>query len=111
MKNRRTFFVLPLLAAAFVAPSRRVTAAEVFLSSLGVSGVEQDWGDAQVDRSVEGHALKIGGQTFEHGIGTHAASTWEIALDGQGERFEAQAGRFFGSLHPPQEDRKLPVST
>ena len=91
MKNRRKIFV-SLLLAVIILPSIRAAAAEVMLSSLGVSGVEQEWGDAHTDQSVEGHPLRIGDEAFAHGIGTHAASTWQLALDGQGERFEAQVG-------------------
>ena len=68
------------------------TAAEVWLSSLGTAGVDQEWGQPHADKALEGGALKIGGKSFEHGLATHAASSVQIALDGQGERFEAAVG-------------------
>ena len=92
MKIRRSLFGLLLLAHAISSHADRAGATECRLGSWGVSGVEQEWGEARVDRSVDGHPLKIGDRSFEHGVGTHAASTWQLALDGQGERFEAQVG-------------------
>ena len=92
MKICRTFCGSLLLAAALLSHASRASADEFRLGSWGVSGVEQEWGEAHVDRSVEGHPLKIGDKPFEHGVGTHAASTWQLALDGQGARFEAEVG-------------------
>ena len=92
MKIRRTFCGSWLLVAALLFHASRASAAEFRLGSWGVSGVAQEWGEAHVDKSVEGHPLKIGDQPFEHGVGTHAASTWQLALDGQGARFEAEVG-------------------
>lgn len=80
--------VVSLLALA----TTRAPGADVWLSSLDVSAVEQEWGNPHADRSVENHPLTLGGKVFEHGLGTHAASTVEIVLDGQGERFESIVG-------------------
>ncbi len=85
-----SFALFPVLLLGMALPSLR--AADVWLSSLDLSGVEQAWGVPRADQSVENHALKIGGKTFERGLGTHAASSVQIILDGQGERFEAQVG-------------------
>ena len=86
----------PLCALLFTLPLAvtlpHAAAADVWLASLGTAGVEQEWGDPHADRSVESHALKIGGKSFEHGVGTHAASSMQIALGGQAERFEAAVG-------------------
>src|SRR6266436_4711146 len=47
--------------------------AETFqVSSLDLQAVEQDWGEAHRDKSVDGNALSVGGFKFEHGVGTHA---------------------------------------
>ena len=64
----------------------------VSLSSLDLSGTEQDWGSPQKDKSVDGHPLSIGGKKFETGLGTHATSSLRINLKGQGERFAAWVG-------------------
>src|SRR5271157_5763399 len=62
------------------------------IESLDLSQVEQGWGSPHANQSVDGHGLSIGGQKFEHGLGTHAVSTFVIALGGRGERFTASVG-------------------
>ncbi len=81
-------FSIALACASAPAP-----ASETFpLSSLDLTTVEQEWGSPGADKSVEGHPLSIGGQKFEHGLGTHANSVFRIQLDGRGERFTARVG-------------------
>lgn len=77
-----------LLAAAFT-----LRAAEtVWLGSLDLKHVRQGWGQAQADKSVTGKPLRIGGQTFDHGVGTHAKSTLWLDLGGSAARFQASVG-------------------
>ncbi len=64
----------------------------LWLETLDLSVIDQDWGRAQAAKSVDGHPLTIGAQTFEHGVGTHAASEFRIDLHGAARRFEAQVG-------------------
>ena len=92
MKRMQTTFCVLLASLPLMWVTPGAMASECWLSSLGTAGVEQEWGDPHADASVEGHALKIGGRSFGHGLGTHAASSVQIALDGQGERFEASVG-------------------
>ncbi len=61
------------------------------LDQLDVKNTEQDWGQPQPNRSVDGHPLKIGGTTFEHGLGTHAASTLCLTVNGA-TQFSASVG-------------------
>jgi hypothetical protein len=44
------------------------------------------------DRTVKGNPLRIGDQTFDKGLGTHARTTLAYHLDGQYRRFETQVG-------------------
>ena len=67
-------------------------AAETPLSDLDLSAVQQGWGQAQTNAAVGGGALKVAGKTWQHGIGTHAPSTWNLWLDGKGSEFRAQVG-------------------
>ncbi|MBI5434611.1 MAG: DUF1080 domain-containing protein [Planctomycetes bacterium] len=53
---------------------------------------EAGWGSVNVDRNCNGGALAIDGATFEHGIGTHAASTLVFRVPDGG--FERLVGRF-----------------
>ena len=88
----------PLLlsaSVAFTAGILQLRAAEpeaVWLSSLDLSPITQGWGKAQADKSVTGKPISIGGQKFEHGIGTHAFSLVRVQLSGGSERFSAFVG-------------------
>ncbi len=75
--------ILPLLAAS---------AAETRLQDLDLLNIQQGWGKAQAGRSVAEKPLTIGGTAFDHGVGTHAPSVAEIALDGRATRFQAFVG-------------------
>ncbi len=66
--------------------------AELWLETLDLSVIDQDWGRARAAKSVDGHPLKIGQQTFAHGVGTHAAGEFTIDLHGAARRFEARVG-------------------
>jgi len=68
------------------------TAASAPLSELDLTKMSSGWGRPQVDKSVTGKALSIGGRVFEHGVGTHADSVLYIDLDGRVERFQASVG-------------------
>lgn len=56
------------------------------LSDLNIEG-RQGWGRLHINRSVRGNPLSIGGQTYDYGLGTHAASRHQIALGGRYRRF------------------------
>ena len=75
-------FFLPTLA----------TAETYGLETLNLSYMEQGWAEPQANKSVDGHPIMIDGKRFEHGVGTHANSTFRIALGGKGERFTATVG-------------------
>ncbi len=62
------------------------------LGALDLSGITQEWGTPQADKSVGGHGISIGGTKFEHGVGTHAASEWVIDLHKSATRFTAKVG-------------------
>lgn len=64
----------------------------VSLSSLDLTKMKQGWGRPQIDQSITSKPLTIGGQVFEHGVGSHADSVFSIQLDGQAGRFTATVG-------------------
>ncbi|HWX20965.1 MAG TPA: NPCBM/NEW2 domain-containing protein [Candidatus Binatia bacterium] len=83
----------PLTAALASFTLAGAAAAATFgLETLDLQQVEQEWGQPHANQSVEGHPLLLGGQRFEHGLGTHATSTFRIALGGKAERFTAVVG-------------------
>jgi alpha-galactosidase len=77
-----------IITALFIAQA--VT--QVRLESLDLRNVYQDWGTARAGKSVEGNPLKIGGVSFEHGVGTHANSEIRVRLNGNALEFNAKVG-------------------
>ena len=83
-----------VLASAILAAMPIVARAadrDVPLTTLDLSRLEQGWGEPQVDRSVEEKPLSIGGAAFAHGLGSHADSRFQIAVNGA-KRFLATVG-------------------
>ena len=70
----------------------KANAATIWLDDLDVNLTIQDWGDPQKNQSVNGHGLTIGGQTFAHGLGTHAESILYINLKSAAQTFSASVG-------------------
>ncbi|MBV8781730.1 MAG: NPCBM/NEW2 domain-containing protein [Phycisphaerae bacterium] len=81
---------LPALILVMVAAASR--AETISLSSLDLSKIQQAFAKPQVDHSVDKNALTIAGKKFDHGIGSHADSSWWIQLDGKATRLTASVG-------------------
>ncbi|MCP5534296.1 MAG: alpha-galactosidase [Akkermansiaceae bacterium] len=82
-----------LVAFPFVLLVPSLAAEEsVPLSTLDLSLAESGWGETKADRSIDGNPLRIGGKTFEHGVGTHANGSMRLRLDGKASRFTAMVG-------------------
>ncbi len=69
-----------------------LSAEVVRLGELDLAKMSSGWGQPQVDKSITGKTLSIGGREFDQGVGTHAESTMYIDLDGKAERFKAYVG-------------------
>jgi alpha-galactosidase len=80
--------LLALLVLAAVARAQDTVA----LQKLDLTHMRQGWGAPQVDRGIREKPLSIGGQKFEHGVGTHATSVLWIELGRQTDRFQASVG-------------------
>lgn len=65
---------------------------EVWLSELDVARIEQGWGEARRDRTVDNRRIRIAGKTFARGIGTHANSEIPILLREKAVRISGAAG-------------------
>ncbi len=65
---------------------------ELKLSTLKPTIASSGWGSVQLNKNCEGRPLRIAGQVFESGIGTHANSLVGFELPPGYERFEALAG-------------------
>src|ERR1035437_9371252 len=84
------------LAAGLVfangAPANKAPAGEIWISSLNVSHIEQGWGEAHSNRSVDNQRLTIAGRVFERGIGTHANSSIPLEVDGNALALSGSVG-------------------
>lgn len=69
-----------------------VKAQTVHLQDLDLSLMDQGWGRARKNRSIDGKPLSVGGQAYPTGIGTHAESMGIVSLDGKGQTFTAMVG-------------------
>src|SRR5579862_8313673 len=67
-------------------------AGAIWVEGLDLSNMEQDWGTAQVGKSVDKHPLKLKGTLYPHGIGTHSNSIMQIDLKGVATRFVSMVG-------------------
>lgn len=65
---------------------------EVRLEELDLSGVSTGWGSVGKGVGASGAPMKIGGKTFEHGVGVHAPSEIVLSLDGRTTAFRASVG-------------------
>jgi len=84
--------LLAILAIAVFACDYAAASELVRLGDLEIEKTDQGWGAPAKDKSVDGHALQIGGQGFERGLGTHAESSLFINLNGGTRRFTAMVG-------------------
>lgn len=64
----------------------------VRLCDLDLTKVDQAWDQARANQSVSGKPLRISGQTFSHGVGTHASSELILKLNRNAKRFRALVG-------------------
>lgn len=79
---------LPVAAPAAAAGPRKT----LRLAEGDLSGISQGWGTPQRNVSAIGAPLRIGGESYSSGIGTHASMEWDIELGGQGISFSALVG-------------------
>ncbi len=92
MSRTRLTVCLVLGAAVLAMAAGQASAETVSLGGLGAKHMSSGWKTTAKDFSVEGHPLKIGGQAFEKGLGTHAPSVMRIDLHGTVTRFTAMVG-------------------
>lgn len=94
--KRRLGVALLCLSAVVIAGARQegdtLPPNALWLDSLPLTGLEQDWGEPRAGRSVDDHSLMLGGKMYRHGIGTHASSELYVDLKGAATRFVADVG-------------------
>ena len=84
---RKIIFGFLLLFLPFSAFSK-----VVWLDELDVRTMSQDWGDAQVNKSLLGTPLQVAGIKYKRGIGTHSVSRYLINLGGKATSFSGLVG-------------------
>lgn len=84
--------LLPALCGSCLGAAAGQNPTRYDLSKLDLSAVEQEWGSAHANSSVDGRALSIGGRKLEGGIGTHASSSLVLELKGAATRLTALVG-------------------
>ncbi len=62
------------------------------LESLDLSLMTQEYGTPHAGRSVDDAPLKLKGQVYPHGVGTHAHSEFRVALKGAAVKFVSMVG-------------------
>ena len=75
-----------------VLSAQNAPADSLWLDTLNLSNVTQDYGTANAGKSVDNRPLTINGTVYAHGLGTHAVSRLLIDLKGSATKFEALAG-------------------
>jgi len=84
--------LLAQLSGCGPAAQSEKAARTVWLSSLNLEKMTSGWGKPQKDKSVQSKPLRIGGRTFDNGVGTHAPSVMHIDLKGGCRGFSAYVG-------------------
>jgi NPCBM/NEW2 domain-containing protein/melibiase-like protein len=65
---------------------------KIYLSDMEPMNAASGWGVVEMDRSILGARLKLGGEYFDKGLGTHSNSIIEYELKGIYNRFNAIVG-------------------
>lgn len=78
-----------LLAAPPALPDARVWR---YLTPDTAASVTQGWGETRADGGISGQSIKIAGQVFDKGLGTHAPGELVFKLDRRHKQFFAEVG-------------------
>ncbi len=73
-------------------PAMSAEVQTVWLDELDVRLSSCGWSDTKAKRSVGNNPLKMGGTTYERGVGTHPPGEFHVRLDGGTRRFTATVG-------------------
>ncbi|PLK48503.1 NPCBM/NEW2 domain-containing protein [Uliginosibacterium sp. TH139] len=74
--------------------NRALPSHEGWIDATSIKGrmVQQEWGDLALNAAVSGRALRVGGEKFASGFGTHAASSITIPVPQKAISFSTRAG-------------------
>jgi alpha-galactosidase len=93
IKNKRMKFILQLLFFTYSISLAAQSSKEIWLDEMNLSAMTCGWDLPKKNFSVEGwQKIKLNGETFERGVGSHASSEFSISLDGKATLFSAKVG-------------------
>lgn len=64
----------------------------IWLDELDIKTIYQDWGNAQINKSILGTPFKVAGTKYKRGIGTHSVSRYLVDLNGKAKSFSGLVG-------------------
>ncbi len=71
---------------------RKLLPGEMYLSEVEPVSATSGWGSVEMNKSVTGKKISVGGREFEFGIGTHANSVIDFDVHGLYGKFSAVVG-------------------
>jgi len=71
---------------------RKVRRQTLYIDEFNLSNIQQGWGQAHNNQSVEGKPISIGSKIYKRGIGTHAGSLCYFDANDSIEEFSANVG-------------------
>lgn len=78
--------------ADWISPRLTGPQGELKLTELKWKSASSQWGQVRIGKNAGGGPLKIAGQSYDNGIGTHAASVIHYVIPAGYDRFEAEVG-------------------
>jgi alpha-galactosidase len=80
------------LIALFICTVPTLFAETVWLSSLDLNQMTAGWSVPKADHEISGRPIVIAKKQFEHGVGTHAASSFRMNVGSHAQYFISQVG-------------------
>ena len=80
------------LALCLFAALDALAVTNIWLDSMPLDHIRQNWKTAARNRSVDGNPLKIAGKVYERGVGSHSPGEALYKLDGKTVAFGAVVG-------------------
>ena len=87
-----SFFGLALVLATTLVSGFAVASETFDLGSLDLRSMKQGYGRPQINKSITGKPITLGGRVYQKGVGSHSEAGYWLVLDGNGERFQATVG-------------------
>jgi hypothetical protein len=87
-----TILILLINCQKYSTPKFSLKDNETFIYKLNLIYNKQSFGDIEIDKSTSKNRLRVGGQSFKYGIGTHADSIIEYEIPSNALSFSFMVG-------------------